>query len=166
MKKILCTVLVLLLTLSLAACKQTPPPQKEPDPAVPAPILVLERLQKACNETDIDSALACIDPIHTQKVKGALGVAGLFMSDEQIIEKAASMYLKGEAASTDVVEICKTVKITPKDTAMETETATVTAVVTYQNGGIEYEGDVELAFVCKDGTWYVTGATVIGNPTV
>ena len=162
MKRFICMVLILLFVLGAAACKKTPePPLPEPDPEIPAPVVVLQQLEKACNELDIDAALECIDPAHTQKIKSVLGVAGLFLSDEQILEKAVSMYLKDEASSVNVVEVCKTLQAEPGEVKTETETATMQAAVSYQNAGVSYEGDVELAFICREGTWYVTGVTVL-----
>ena len=145
---VLAVALVAALSLTLAACGAKSGVKK-----------TVAAFQKACNDLNVEAALATVDPAVSGVLK--LGTGFLGMLTGQTDEELFSALSAALGAHSDALGISsfKTLKIRVKDVAVTDKDAVAMARLTYEDlEGGEKTVDAELSLrQSDDKTWYLTG---------
>ena len=145
-----CVALVLSLLLSLSACGQSLGVRR-----------TIASFQAACNELNVEDALACLDPSISGVLNFGAGLIGAITgkSTEELFGSLSK--LLGENADSFGIESFKTLDIKVTDVATNEETADAKATLTYTGlDGSEQVHDVTIRLKCDDeGEWLISGVS-------
>lgn len=116
--------------------------------------------ETACNDLDFNRVLELVDPSVSSALKLAAGIVGAFSDTdaEELFEKLSDLLSDGKLGGN---EFFSTVSIEVKEITVEEDTATVSAVITYEIGGEELESESTFYCVCKDDQWYISSYSLI-----
>ncbi len=124
MKKTVSIVLAFICIIPLAGCSNEEEQIK----------ILMTEFEYSCNTLDVDGILDCIHPDVTNKIKGALGVIGLFTGNDSddILDSIASFIADNGDVDTD--DFFKTFKIDVKDIECSGFTAKINLDLNYKVG--------------------------------
>lgn len=111
--------------------------------------------EQACNALDFDAVLDCINPKISDNIKLAVGLVDMFSDTEsdELFDKLAEHLSSDDVGGKDFFS---SIKIEVKDIIIEDETATVSAILTYDLKGDETVREATFNCIYYAEKWFIT----------
>lgn len=117
---------------------------------------VIDRCNIACNNTDIEGILDCIDPQLAKPIRASLKVAkGIGGKDDEDMLNT----VVGLLANTDVkdsFDVCQTLELNVESLEQDGDVATAEVKFSYKLDGQKYIGTTTAKCKYIDGQWYIS----------
>ena len=149
--QVLSMALAVLLLLSLSGCGQKI-----------RIVGVIRQFQTACNDLDVEAAVACLDPSIGNVLNFGMDLIGSLLGKSNEEMFASLSGLLSEHSDSVGIESFKTLSIKVNDIAANDATADAKVLLTYQGSdGEEKQQDatLRLKYVAEDENWVISGVS-------
>ena len=183
MKRIAKGMLILVMILSLTACgtEKQPAEEKETETETNAvtetpetPVEPIEKeetadsqietavgeFQYACQTSDVDARLECLDPGFAQSLKSGRLLLNWMSTEDNADEVIMKTILISVLNVADIAVDWTTINIEIKEIKAEEEVATVESTMTMESSTDDtYKDEIIIRMSKNDDKWYITGIT-------
>lgn len=180
MKKIAKWMLILVMILSLTACgtEKQPAEEKETETetneVTETPVEPMEKeetadsqietavgeFQYACQTSDVDAMLECLDPGFAQSLKSGRLLLNWMSTEDNADEVIMKTILISVLNVADIAVDWTTINIEIKEIKAAEEVATVESTMTMESGTDDtYKDEIIIRMSKNEDKWYITGIT-------
>ncbi len=120
---------------------------------------VIDRCNVACNNTDIEGILDCIDPQIAKPIRATLKVAKSIggKDEEDMLNTVVGLLANSDVE--DSFEVCESLDVEVDSLEQDGDTATAELKFSYELDGQKYIGTTTAKCKYIDGQWYITKLT-------
>lgn len=120
---------------------------------------VIDRCNIACNNTDIEGILDCVDPQIAKPIRATLKVAKSIggKDDEDMLNTVVGLLANSDVE--DSFEVCESLDVEVDSLEQDGDTATAELKFSYELDGQKYIGTTTAKCKYMDGQWYITKLT-------
>ncbi len=121
---------------------------------------LLQEFESSCNSLDFDAVLDCINPKVSDSIKVALGFVGLFTDKDadDMFNSLAEYLSEDEIGGADFFS---SIDIQVGEIAVDGESATVSATLTYELDGEETVREAEFNCIYYAEKWYISDFSIV-----
>ena len=150
MKRIVVSLVSIVLVMSMLLCMVSCGGQKKEIKNL------VSEFENACNTLDFESVLDCINPKVAEGIKFGAGIVGMFtnMTTEDMFGKLADVLSNEDLGGAEFFE---SIKIDVKDIEIDSETASVSALIKYNVSDKDVEKEAMLKCTYDSEKWYISG---------
>lgn len=117
---------------------------------------LMTEFEYSCNELDIDAMLNCIDPVISDKVKLATGIASMFTDKDpdEFTEELVGVLTGDNSLNAD--DFFSSIKIETSEIKTKKETGTADAIVEYSVSGEKFKKEATFNYIYNMEKWYIS----------
>ena len=117
---------------------------------------VIDRCNIACNNTDIEGILDCIDPQIAKPIRATLKVAKSIggKDDEEMLNTVVGLLANSDVE--DSYDVCESLDISVESLEQDGDVATAEVKFSYELDGQKYIGTTTAKCKYIDGQWYIS----------